>query len=176
MHIRPAESIDVEPITAIENRAIRESIAHFGTAELSEARMHDRWLRARDRYPWLVAVSDAAESEREPTPASGTFMGYARAAPWKPREAYDWTAEITVYVEPRFQRRGVGRALYARLFDELAGLGFRTLLAGITLPNEASVRLHEAMGMGHVGTLPNVGYKFDRWLSVGYWALDLRAR
>jgi len=179
MRIRHALEHDMSSITRIENRAIRESIAHFGTTEVAEDEIAGLWARTRDRHPWLVAELPCADDDGTPAPGSTAgcrswaFAGYARSGPWKPREAYSRTAEISVYIESDMQRQGVGRSLYERLFDELARRGYYTLLAGITLPNPASVGLHEAMGMSHVGTLPEVGYKFERWLSVGYWAIHL---
>ena len=95
------------------------------------------------------------------------------ASPWKGRCAYDWSAEVTVYVHHEHHHKGVGAALYVRLFEILRSQGYRTVLAGITQPNEPSVRLHERMGMTKVGHMTRVGWKFQAWHDVGYWQLEL---
>lgn len=160
MLVRPATSAETPQVLEIINREIREGLAHFGTTEHTRTEL-DGWLREGPSLPYLVA----AEGE--------TVLGYARAARWKPREAYDWATEIGVYIRRDRQGRGVGRALYGRLFPDLVRIGYRAIIAGIALPNPPSVRLHEAMGMAHVGTLPRVGYKLGRWLDVGYWVLTV---
>lgn len=162
MRIRDAFEPDLTPITALENWAIRETPAHFAEQEMPVAEMVALWAQTRGRFPWLVAEDDA-----------GAFLGYARASAWKSRCAYRYSAEITVYVEPAHHRRGVGRALYTELFARLDASGYRTLIAGITLPNDPSVQLHEAMGMTKVAHFPRVGWKFGAWRDVGYWALEL---
>jgi phosphinothricin acetyltransferase len=101
------------------------------------------------------------------------IAGFAKASPWKGRCAYAHSAETTVYLAADARGRGVGRALYEKLFAMLRAQGFRTLLAGITLPNEPSVRLHESMGMKRIALLERVGWKFDRWHDVGYWQVHL---
>ncbi len=159
MQVRPATQADLPGVLEIVNREIREGVAHFGTREHAPTEL-DAWLEAGDRLPFLVAA--------EPDHA---VLGYARAARWKDREAYDWACEIGVYVRPDAQGRGVGAALYRELMPRLTGLGYRAIIAGIALPNKPSVRLHEALGMRHVGTFPAVGYKHGRWIDVGYWML-----
>lgn len=144
-------------IAEISNWAILNTCANFQIRPTSaEAELAD-WNATRELCPWFVATS------------GHRIIGFARAARWKGRCAYDWTAEIAVYVSPDHHRRGVGRELYEALFALLRRQGYRSLLAGIALPNAASVALHEAMGMRHVGTLERVGYKMGRWIDVGYW-------
>ena len=128
---------------------------------MTEAEFAAPWLEGREKHPWLAAELD------------GEFAGYAKAGVWRARDAYAKTAEVTVYVDERFHRRGVGRSLYAELFARLESLGFHTAVAGITLPNEGSVRLHEAMGFAYVGTFREVGRKFDAWHDTGWWQLML---
>lgn len=159
MEIMPADPGHASEILEIVNREIREGVAHFGTTEHSLADVR-AWIADHCRYPVLVA-----------TGAAGTVLGYARAAPWKAREAYRWSTEIGVYVRPDSRGAGVGGALYRRLIPMLFGQGYRTVIAGIALPNEPSVRLHEDFGMTHVGTFPRVGYKLGRWVDVGYWMI-----
>jgi L-amino acid N-acyltransferase YncA len=115
-------------------------------------------------HPWLVA--DDAD----------TLIGYAYATRHRERACYRWATDVTVYVAPSRQRSGVGRALYQTLFERLAEQGFRVACAGITLPNEASVGLHEALGFRPVGTYRNIGWKFGAWHDVGWWQLQLDER
>ena len=101
------------------------------------------------------------------------IVGFAKASPWKGRCAYLWSAEVTVYVHPARHGRGIGTALYARLIDILRAQGYRSLVGGITLPNAASVALHESFGFRRVALFEKIGWKFDRWHDVGYWELLL---
>ena len=159
--IRPATWDDLADITRIENDAIANSFAHFGTSPVTEEDTQRGFGFSQGRYPWVVAEVE------------GRIVGFARCGPWKTREAYRWTTEVGVYVEEGHQGRGIGRQLYEALFPMIEAAGLKTILAGIALPNEASVKLHEAMGMTRVGTLPRVGYKLGEWRDVGYWALNL---
>lgn len=113
------------------------------------------------RYPWLVAEVD------------GVVAGYAYASPHRERAAYRWAAESAVYVGADHRGRGVGRRLYTVLFDLLARQGIRTVCAGVTLPNDASVALHEGCGFAPVGVYRRIGYKHGRWHDVGWWQLEL---
>lgn len=158
MHVRPATDADLSAVLAIVNREIREGVAHFALREHTPADI-EPWLAAHARLPFLVAESEAG------------VLGYARAARWKDREAYDWAVEVGVYVRSDAQGRGVGKALYQVLIPRLMDLGYRSIIAGIALPNPASVRLHESSGMRHVGTFRRVGYKHGQWIDVGYWEL-----
>ncbi len=99
----------------------------------------------------------------------GRVVGYAYGGPFKSRAAYRWSCEVSVYLEPGRQRTGGGRALYDTLFARLAERGFRTAIAGMTLPNDASVGLHRAMGFAPVGTYRRIGWKHGTWHDVA-WA------
>jgi L-amino acid N-acyltransferase YncA len=118
---------------------------------------------ATQTHPWLVAQDD------------DELIGYAYATRHRERACYRWATDVTVYVAPQSQRRGVGRALYETLFGLLRRQGFRTACAGITLPNDASVGLHEALGFKPVGVYRNIGWKFGAWHDVGWWQLELAA-
>lgn len=156
-HIRPARAADMMAAAEIVNQHIESGVAHFGY----EAQSVDDWLadwhRYRERYPWLVAERD------------GVVGGIAYAKRFNPRAAYDWTAEVSVYLRPGVEGQGVGTALYERLLALLDGQGYRCLIAGITEPNEASVRLHERFGFRRLGTLERVGYKHGAWRDVSSW-------
>jgi phosphinothricin acetyltransferase len=152
--IRPAEPCDLAAITRIYDHAVRYGTASFEIEPPDEAEMARRYeaLRA-DGYPYLTAEQD------------GTLAGYAYAGPYRPRPAYRWTIESSVYVAPHAQRRGVGRALLQQLILESESCGFRQMIAVIGgSANDASIQLHRAAGFRMIGTLNNVGYKFDRWL------------
>jgi L-amino acid N-acyltransferase YncA len=119
--------------------------------------------RIRAAHEWLVAERD------------GQVVGYAYGGTHRTRAAYNWTVEVSAYVDRSAYRSGIGRELYTELFNRLRGRGYRLLVAGITLPNEASVGIHEALGFEPVGVYKNVGYKAGRWWDVGWWELDMGA-
>ncbi|GJM19240.1 MAG: hypothetical phosphinothricin N-acetyltransferase [Phycisphaeraceae bacterium] len=161
MTIRPAELRDLEAIAAIANAAVEGGVAHFGTEPSPVAEFEAEWAGGRSGYPWFVAADEG-----------GAVLGYAKAGPWKSRGAYRWTTEIGVYIRDDARGRGIGRALYERLFPELERRGYRTVIAGMTMPNDASQRLHESMGMAHVGVFPRNGFKHGAWHDVAYYVLN----
>jgi L-amino acid N-acyltransferase YncA len=106
--------------------------------------------------------------------ADGEVIGYAYACRWRERQAYDWAVEVSVYVAAGHQGRGVGHALYLELLDRLCAQGFHVAVAGITLPNPASIALHERLGFKSIGALREIGWKMGAWHDVGYWELILQ--
>ncbi len=100
--------------------------------------------------------------------------GFAYGAPHRERAAYRWATEVSVYIDERAQRRGIGRALYGQLLPLLAERGMWTALAGVALPNPASVALHEACGFTPIGVYHQIGFKLGRWFDVGWWELALQ--
>jgi phosphinothricin acetyltransferase len=106
--------------------------------------------------------------------ADGEVLGYAYACAWAERAAYRWSVEVSVYVDGDHHGEGVGRALYAELFDRLRAQGFRVAVAGVTLPNPASIGLHESMGFEPSAVFRRIGWKDGAWHDVGYWQLDLQ--
>jgi len=167
--IRPAELRDCPRITEITNAEIESGVAHFATTPDNPDAVADAWRRDLAVYPWLVAVDDV----KDDSAAAAPVLGFARAARWKTREAYDWTCESAVYVDPAARGRGIGRALYRALFAELERRGFRCIVAGVVTPNPASERLHESLGMSDAGTLTDVGFKHGRWRAVRYYTRQL---
>ncbi len=161
--IRLAGKEDLPEILAISNWAARHTAANFAVEPERLEDWRKEWLTNRREYPWLVAVD-----------GGGEVVGFAKASPWKGRCAYNWTAEVTVYVRSEHHRQGHARALYGRLIEVLKAQGYRTLLGGITQPNEASVRLHESFGMKRVAMFETIGWKFEKWHDVGYWQLILQ--
>ena len=144
-------------VAEIINEHIAGGWAHFGDAPTTEG----EWLADREahaeRYPWLVA-------ER-----GRVIGGLAYGKSFNSRAAYDWTAEVSIYLREGLQGQGLGTLLYGRLIPTLDAQGYRCLVAGITTPNEGSVRLHERFGFEHLGTLERVGYKMGGWRNVGSW-------
>ena len=120
-----------------------------------------RRMLVKPRLPWLVARRD------------DEVVGFAYAATHRERAAYRWAVDSSIYLAATEQGRGTGRSLYEGLFAQLRALGYVRALAGIALPNDASVGLHEAMGFEPVGIYRQVGFKRGRWHDVGWWQLEL---
>jgi L-amino acid N-acyltransferase YncA len=156
MPIRLAQPRDLAVITAIYDDAVRHGTASFELDPPDQAEMARRYEALRvGGYPYLVAELD------------GDIVGYAYAGPYRARPAYRWSVEDSIYIAPQAQRRGIGRALLARLLAETEAAGFRQMLAVIgDSTNTGSVELHRDAGFRLVGTFENVGFKFGRWLDT----------
>jgi L-amino acid N-acyltransferase YncA len=152
--IRLATIADGPALAAIYAPAVTAHTTSFELEPPDGAEMARRAESLMTRTPWLVCEFQSA------------VVGYAYASPHRDRWAYQWSVEVSAYVDASAQRRGVARALYTSLFAILAIQGFRNAYAGITLPNEASVRFHEAIGFTPVGVYRGVGYKFGAWHDV----------
>ena len=160
--VRAARSTDAAALARIYNYYVMNTCATFEIEAVEPADMANRLAGSRSRgLPWLVAEE------------GGTVKGYAYAAPWKSREAYRYSVESTVYLDPESTARGLGTRLYAGLIDELRGCRVHAVIAGISLPNDPSVRLHERLGFHRIGCFREVGHKQERWVDVGYWELLL---
>jgi len=162
--IRPAAITDSDAIAAIYAHYVEMTAISFETERPDGGIMASRIRDCLPRYPYL-----AAESE-------GKLTGYAYATRLYERAAYRWTAEATIYVAHDRRGMGIGRELYAALIDSLRKQGFQSVVGKITLPNSASVRLHERIGFIQSGILHKVGYKLGSWHDVGLYQLDLAAR
>jgi phosphinothricin acetyltransferase len=163
MTIRPADpDRDAAACAAIYAPSVESTPISFELETPDAAEFARRIERYSATHQFLVAEN------------GGTVVGYAYACRWRERPAYDWAVEVSVYVDPARKRAGVGRALYAELLDRLRAQGFRVAVAGITLPNPASIALHERMGFEPIGALRQVGWKLGAWHDVGYWQLLLR--
>ncbi len=152
---------DVPAILAIANQVAAETAANFAT----EPEPLADWLALYDRtcaqHAWLAAR------------ANGELIGFAKTGPYKPRGAYRFCAEVSVYIQPAWQARGLGRALYAKLFPIARAQGYVSLFAGITSPHPPSEKLHQSFGFQPIGVLHRCGWKFERWHDVGFWELQL---
>jgi phosphinothricin acetyltransferase len=149
---------------AIYRPFVSESAISFETAPPTAGEFAERIERVSRTHPWLVAESDAGE-----------LIGFAYGCHHRDRAAYRWAADVSVYVEPGNHRRGVGSALYRTLLELLRGQRLLVACAGITLPNEASVAIHESLGFLPVGVWREIGYKLGAWRDVGWWQLQLAA-
>jgi phosphinothricin acetyltransferase len=161
--VRPATARDAAAIRDIYAPIVRETTISFEADPPSTAEIRRRMAAGNLRLPWLVAEAPRG------------VAGYAYAAPFRSRQAYRWSVETSVYIASHARGRGVGRALYERLLCDLRGLGYVSAYAGIALPNDASVRLHEAAGFTSIGVFPAAGYKSGGWVDVGWWAIKLRS-
>jgi len=162
MTIRPADpDRDAAACAAIYAPSVESTPISFELTPPDAAEFAHRIEKYAATHQFLVAEDD------------GEVVGYAYACRWRERPAYDWAVEVSVYVDPARKGEGVGRALYAELLDRLRAQGFRVAVAGITLPNPASVALHERMGFASIGALREVGWKLGGWHDVGYWQLLL---
>ncbi|MGE5335718.1 MAG: arsinothricin resistance N-acetyltransferase ArsN1 family B [Nitrososphaerota archaeon] len=162
MTIRMARPDDAPAITAIYAPFVSDTPTSFELIPPTEDEMARRLAKTLAQFPWLVA--DAA----------GAVAGYAYASKHRERAAYQWAADVSVYVHKDWRGNGVGRTLYTALFAILRAQGYYNIYAGIALPNPASVALHEAMGMIPVGVYHHVGYKAGAWHDVGWWQGALR--
>ena len=160
--IRSVELSDAGEILEIYAPFVTDSATSFELVPPDLGEMERRIEAGRDRYPWLVFERDRH------------VLGYAYASAHRTRAAYQWSVEVSVYVHSRARRSGVGRALYTALFDFLRRQGYVNAYAGITLPNAASMKLHESFGFVLVGVFQRIGFKFDRWHDVAWLHLRLR--
>jgi phosphinothricin acetyltransferase len=161
MSIRPVTLADAEAICTIYNHYVLNTTISFELDALSTQEMAARISEVSASFPWLVYEEE------------GRILGYAYASKWKPRLAYRHSVESSVYLGQDSGGKGVGTQLYRRLLSELKQMGVHLVIGGITQPNPASVALHEKMGYVKCGHFTEVGYKFDRWLDVAYWQLNL---
>jgi L-amino acid N-acyltransferase YncA len=152
--IRVAGEQDAEAIAAIYAPAVTDGSTSFELTPPNAEEMRRRILAVLPQYPWLVCES------------SGAVLGYVYATTHMERAAYRWSVDVSAYIRHDAHRRGIARALYTALFEILVIQGYRNAYAGATLPNPASVQLHQAMGFKEVGVYHQIGYKFGRWHDV----------
>ncbi|PNS08681.1 arsinothricin resistance N-acetyltransferase ArsN1 family B [Solilutibacter silvestris] len=160
--IRDAVDGDATIIAAIYNAHVRDTIVTFELEDVAAEEMARRIAQVQSLgLPWLVAQED------------GVVIGYAYAGRWKARAAYARTVESSIYLADAACGRGLGKRLYAVLIERLRALGIHAVIGGVSLPNAVSVALHEGLGFTPVGAFREVGWKFGRWIDVGYWQLRL---
>lgn len=162
--IRSAEKVDADAIAGIYNHYILNTVVSFEESPLSGVEMALRIEKVRKfGLPWIVAEDNEG------------IVGYAYATRWHERSAYRRTVEVSAYLAPTAHSKGWGTLLYDSLFKKLRCSSIHVVIAGIALPNLASVALHEKFNMKKVGHLAEVGFKFGKWVDVGYWQVHLDA-
>lgn len=159
MLIRPAETADASAIAAIYGYYVRETCITFICAEPSAA--HYAAQIGEGKYPFLVAEE------------AGEVIGFAYAAAFRPHDAYRWDVELTIYLRPGREGKGIGSRLMSSLLDDLTHLGYLNAYSCITVPNEPSVALHRRFGFEELGVFPATGYKHGQWHSVMWMSKTL---
>ncbi len=159
--IRLAREADADPIRSIYAPVVAHTVISFEVDPPTTEEMRRRMAEVLTGFPWIVCEN------------GGHVLGYAYATGHRARAAYRWSVDTSVYVDGPARGMGVGRALYRSLLNLLVLQGFCNAYAGITLPNPASVGLHEAMGYRAVGVYRSVGFKQGAWHDVGWWHLAL---
>lgn len=155
--IRDATPSDADAIARIYNYYIEHTIITFEEESVSAEEMRSRIVETPSSLPWLICENN------------GVVAGYAYASKWKGRCAYRYSVESTVYLDTGQVGKGIGTQLYQHLLTELQAKSFHAVIGGIALPNAASVALHEKMGYTKVAYFKQVGWKFGKWIDVGYW-------
>lgn len=158
--IRAARPEDAAAIAAIYAPHVLTGTATFEIEAPDARQMRSRMAASDGLYPWIVATNGDAE---------GGVLAYAYAARFRDRPAYRFAVETTIYVTSATQGQGIGRLLYQALIDTLRAQGFAQAIAAIALPNDYSIRLHEAVGFRRAGVYREIGYKHDQWIDVGIW-------
>ena len=159
--IREVLPDDAGQIAAIYNYYIEHTAITFEETALDESVMRNRIIETTKKYPWFVHEEN------------GAVLGYAYAHQWRERESYRFSVEDSVYVKNGVHGRGIGASLLHCLIENLRERGAHAVVAGITLPNERSVRLHEKFNFTKAGEFREIGFKNNRWLAVGFWELLL---
>lgn len=163
MNIRPCVHSDAKAISDIYNHYIEHTVITFEETPVTEYDICQRIKSHSKGYPWLMIENDI-----------GVVVGYAYAAKWAQRSAYKNTAEITVYLHHSESGKGYGAALYKTILSILSTSGFHVVVAAIALPNEASIKLQESFSFKKVAHFKEVGRKFDQWVDVGFWQVNLK--
>ncbi len=159
--IRQATAADAPAIAAIYRIYVLQTPITFEETPPTAADFSIRISETLPRYPYLVAED------------AGNVIGYSYAGPHGARASYRWSVNVAIYLSQSHHRRGIGSLLYRQLFQLLRQQGFAMAYAGVTLPNSASVGLHESLGFRSVALYKSVGYKFGQWRDVGWWELPL---
>ncbi len=159
--IRKVKSEDAKQICNIYNYYVEQTLISFEEEPVSEMEMLSRIKDIKVSLPWLVYEKD------------GRVIGYAYAHKWRERSAYRFSVESSVYIKNEFIGKGVGSELYKSLLVELKNSDVHAVIGVITLPNEKSQRIHEKFGFVKVAHFSEVGFKFNKWIDVGYWELIL---
>jgi L-amino acid N-acyltransferase YncA len=159
--IRPVQVSDAHDIAEIYRPIVETTTISFEEIAPGEREMAQRIARIVETYPWLVAERD------------GRVAGYAYASRHRERAGYRYSVDVSVYVNVNARRSGIASKLYAELLGQLTQRGFHRAFAGVALPNDASIALHQQFGFEIVGVYKEVGWKFGRWLDVAWFQRGL---
>ncbi|MDT0551779.1 GNAT family N-acetyltransferase [Urechidicola vernalis] len=159
--IRKVQLKDAKQIVAIYNYFVLNSIVTFDKTPFSESDFVTRIKNIQKKYPFIVFEEN------------GAILGYAYANKWREKPAYKQTIESTVYVKHNIHNKGIGSKLYKELLNNLRENNYHTVVGGLSLPNDASIKLHENFGFKKVAHFKEVGFKFGDWVDVGFWQLKL---
>ena len=160
--IRNVSIEDAAQICDIYNHYVLNTIITFEEESVPVSDMENRIVLTTKKLPWIVFEKNKR------------ILGYAYASEWKSRCAYKHSLETTVYLRDGASGNGIGSALYSELLDRLKAQHFHAAIGGISLPNDASIALHEKFGFEKIGQFKEVGFKFDKWIDVGYWQLIIK--
>ncbi|WP_406610060.1 N-acetyltransferase family protein [Agarivorans sp. JK6] len=160
--IRDVREGDSQQICQIYNYYVETSGATFEEQLVSQGVMAERIASIQKQLPWLVFEE------------AGEILGYAYVSPWKPRSAYRFSVESSIYIANNAAGKGIGKRLYQALLERLSDYPISTVIAGIALPNPASIKLHEYLGFHKVAEFERVGFKFGNWINVGYWQQQIK--
>lgn len=164
--IRPAVRTDVPAMNALYNHYVTNTVVTFDVKPST----------LEQRYGWFEQFAEIGRYRLFVAEVSGTFAGYAGSMQFKIKEAYQTSVETTIYIDPDFQGRGIGPALYEALFKALEGEKVHRAYGGIALPNSSSVKLHETAGFRHIGTWNEVGFKHDKYWDVAWYERSVGIR
>ncbi len=159
--IRDAKIKDATSICAIYNPYILNTTISFETEPVTETDMAAR-ISNNGELPWLVYEK------------SDHILGYAYASKWRVRNSYRYSVESCVYLHKKATGHGLGTLLYKELINRLRAMNIHAVIGGIALPNPASIALHEKLGFEKVAHFKDIGFKFNKWIDVGYWELILK--
>lgn len=162
MSVRVAVPADAPAVAAIYAPVVRDTSISFELTPPTVSEMRRRIVNTLADLPWLVSED-----------GEGVVDGYVYASRHRERPAYQWSVDVTAYVRWDSRGAGIGKKLYCALLSDLAALGYAQAFAGIALPNDASVALHESMGFSHIGVYRRVGFKHGAWHDVGWWQREL---
>jgi L-amino acid N-acyltransferase YncA len=155
--IRHANTEDAQAICDIYNYYVLNTIVTFEEDIVLAEDMADRIKKVSEKYVWLVYEQE------------GEIIGYVYAGEWKSRCSYRFSVESSVYLKNGFSGKGIGSKLYEALLKKLEKTNIHAVIGGISLPNEGSIALHEKFGFEKIAQFKEVGFKFEKWIDVGYW-------
>jgi L-amino acid N-acyltransferase YncA len=160
--IRSVKLNDAKAICNIYNHYIINTIITFEEKEVTEEEIKNRILKVTKYFPWLVYEEE------------GIVVGYIYTDKWKERSAYRYSVELGIYIDSKYVGKGIGSKLMKEILNLLRTKSILSIIYGVSLPNEASIALCEKFGFKKIGQFEDVGFKFDKWIDVGYWELKLK--